>query len=179
MVRLLKLSGLFLLLAALAPHTASAGVREQILRECQDGRITGHYTPKQLRDARNHIPSDVDEYSDCRDVLAQATLASHGGGGGTGGRASKAPGGVQPTTGRAPLTASDPVESQTLNDARRKSEAVTVGDQSLIPGAAGFNAAARRELPTPVLVVLILLGLCASAATFASVRRRVLVRRQR
>jgi len=32
MVRLLKLSGLFLLLAALAPHTASAGVREQILR---------------------------------------------------------------------------------------------------------------------------------------------------
>ena len=135
MVRLLKLSGLFLLLAALAPHTASAGVREQILRECQDGRITGHYTPKQLRDARNHIPSDVDEYSDCRDVLAQATLAGHSGGTGSS-RASKAPGGVQPTTGRAPLTASDPVESQTLNDARRKSEAVTVGDQSLIPGAA-------------------------------------------
>ena len=178
MVRLLKLSGLFLLLAALAPHTASAGVREQILRECQDGRITGHYTPKQLRDARNHIPSDVDEYSDCRDVLAQATLASHGGGG-TGSRASKAPGGVQPTTGRATLTASDPVESQTLNDARLKSEAQSIGDQTLIPGATGFNAAARRELPTPVLIALLLLGLCASAATFASVRRRVLARRQR
>lgn len=178
MVRLLKLSGLFLLLAALAPHTASAGVREKILRECQDGRITGHYTPKQLRDARNHIPSDVDEYSDCRDVLAQATLAGHSGGTGSS-RASKAPGGVQPTTGRAPLTASDPVESQTLNDARRKSEALSVGKKSLIPGATGFNTAARRELPTPVLVALLLLGLCASAATFASVRRRVLARRQR
>ena len=68
MVRLLTLSGLILLLAA---PTASAGVREKILRECQDGRITGHYTPKQLRDARKHIPTDVDEYSDCRDVLAQ------------------------------------------------------------------------------------------------------------
>jgi hypothetical protein len=179
MVRLLKLSGLFLLLAALAPHSASAGVREKILRECQDGRITGHYTPKQLRDARNHIPSDVDEYSDCRDVLAQATLAGHGGGGGTGSHASKAPGGVQPSSGRAPLTASDPAESQALNEARLKSEAQSVGDQSVIPGATGFNAAVRRELPTPVLVALILLGLCASAATFASVRRRVLARRQR
>ena len=175
MVRLLTLSGLILLLAA---PTASAGVREKILRECQDGRITGHYTPKQLRDARTHIPSDVDEYSDCRDVLAQATLAGHGGGG-TGSHASKAPGGVQPSSGSAPLTASDPAESQALNEARLKSEAQSVGDQSLIPGATGFNAAVRRELPTPVLVALILLGLCASAATFASVRRRVLARRQR
>jgi hypothetical protein len=174
MVRLLTLSGLILLLAA---PTASAGVREKILRECQDGRITGHYTPKQLRDARNHIPTDVDEYSDCRDVLAQATLTGHGGRKSR--HASNAPGGVQPSTGRAPLTASDPVESQTLNNARLKSEALPVGDQSLIPGATGFNAAVRHELPTPVLVALILLGLCASAATFASVRRRVLARRQR
>jgi hypothetical protein len=164
MVRLLTLSGLILLLAA---PTASAGVREKILRECQDGRITGHYTPKQIRDARNHIPTDVDEYSDCR-------------GGGTGSHASNAPGGVQPNTGRAPLTAADPVETQTLNDARLKNEAQSVGEQTLIPGATGFNAAAvRHGLPTTVLVVLILLGLCASAATFASVRRRVLARRQR
>jgi hypothetical protein len=175
MVRLLTLSGLILLLAA---PTASAGVREKILRECQDGRITGHYTPKQIRDARNHIPTDVDEYSDCRDVLAHATLAGRGGG--TGSHASNAPGGVQPNTGRAPLTAADPVETQTLNDARLKNEAQSVGEQSLIPGATGFNAAAvRHGLPTTVLVVLILLGLCASAATFASVRRRVLARRQR
>jgi hypothetical protein len=176
MVRLLTLSGLILLLAA---PTASAGVREKILRECQEGSITGHYTPQQLRDARNHIPSDVDEYSDCRDVLAQAALAGHGGGGGSS-HASNAPGGVQPITGRAPLTASDPVENQTLNDARLKSDAQSVGDENLIPGATGFNASAvRHGVPAPLLVVLILLGLCASAATFASVRRRVLARRQR
>ena len=76
MVRLLTLSGLILLLAA---PTASAGVREKILRECQDGRITGDYTPGQLRDARKHIPTDIDEYSDCRDVLARAALSSGGG----------------------------------------------------------------------------------------------------
>src|SRR4051794_41445632 len=78
MVRLLMLSGLILLLAA---PTASAGVREKILRECQEGRITGHYTPGQLRDARKNIPTDIDEYSDCRDVLARAALAGRGGGG--------------------------------------------------------------------------------------------------
>jgi hypothetical protein len=178
MVRLLTLSGLILLLSA---PTASAGVREKILRECQEGRITGHYTPKQLRDARNHIPTDVDEYSDCRDVLAQAALTGRGGGG-SNSQASNAPGGLMPTTtaGRSPLTAADPVESQTLNDARLKSEAQSVGDQSLLPSATGFSAAAvRHGLPPAVLAVLILLGLCASAATFASVRRRVLARRQR
>src|SRR3954462_13040462 len=89
MVRLLMLSGLILLLAA---PTASAGVREKILRECQEGRITGSYTPGQLRDARKHIPTDIDEYSDCRDVLAQAPLSSRGSSGGRRG----APGPVAP-----------------------------------------------------------------------------------
>jgi hypothetical protein len=181
MVRLLTLSGLILLLAA---PTASAGVREKILRECQEGRISGDYTPKQLRDARKHIPTDVDEYSNCRDVLAQAALIGHGGGkggnGGKGGSAgSSAPGGVQPQNGRSPLTASAPAETAALADARLKSDKITVGDQSLIPGATGFATTARHGLPTTVLVVLILLGLCASAATFSSVRRRVLAHRQR
>ena len=176
MVRLLTLGGLILLLAALPAATASAGVRENILRECQEGRITGDYTPKQLRDARKHIPTDIDEYSDCRDVLAQAALTGRGGSAGGG---SNAPGGVVPQNNRSPLTASDPVENQTLNDARLKSDKLTVGDQSVIPGATGFAAAQRHGLPTTVLLVLILLGLCASAATFASVRRFVLARRQR
>ena len=175
MVRLLTLSGLFLLLAAVP---ANAGVREKILRECQGGRITGHYTPAQLRDARKHIPTDVDEYSDCRDVLAQAALA--GGGGSGGGHGSNAPGGVQPDTGRSPLTASDPGETAALNSARLSSTKQTVGDKVLIPGATGFAATAERHgLPTAVVIVLILLGLCASAASFASVRRFVVARRQR
>lgn len=177
MVRLLTLSGLILLLAAVP---ASAGVREQILRECQSGRITGSYTPKQLRDARKHIPTDIDEYSDCRDVLAQAALTGRGGSGGSGSPVSSAPGGVVPDNGRSPLTASDPGETAALDSARLQSEKQSVGDQSMIPGATGFAATAERHgLPTPVLVVLLLLGLCASAATFASVRRRVLTRRQR
>jgi hypothetical protein len=175
MVRLLTLSGLILLLAA---PTASAGVREKILRECQEGRITGDYTPGQLRDARRHIPTDIDEYSDCRDVLAQAALTGRGGSGGNAG-SSSAPGGVRVDDGQS-FTPSDPVENAELNDARLRSDTQSIGEQSIIPGAAGFAANAERHgLPPTVLAVLILLGLCASAATFASVRRRVLTRKQR
>ena len=77
-------------------------------------------------------------------------------------RGTNAPGGVRPDDGRSPLTPSDPVENAELSNARLNSDAQSVGEQSIIPGAAGFDAAAERHgLPTSVLVVLILLGLCA------------------
>src|SRR4051794_22104333 len=135
MVRLLMLSGLILLLAA---PTASAGVREQILRECQEGRITGHYTPGQLRDARKNIPTDIDEYSDCRDVLSRAALTGRGGGGAGGGTA--APGGVLPGGGAGDLTyANGKAEEQDLVKALKDApKGATVGGDHLVPGASGL-----------------------------------------
>jgi hypothetical protein len=183
MVRLLTLSALFLLLAA---PVASAGTRDKILRECQEGRITGHYTPAQLRDARKNIPTDIDEYSDCRDVLGRASLSGHsggssggGGGGGGGGSGSPvAPGGVA-SGGGAKITApADKREEKALANAR-KATAVAVDGERLVPGASGFTTdAARRGLPTTLLTVLVLLGLCALAAAAPAVRRRVIARRK-
>src|SRR4051794_15826604 len=155
MVRLLMLSGLILLLAA---PTASAGVREQILRECQDGKITGNYTPGQLRDARKHIPTDIDEYSDCRDVLSRAALTGRGGGGGAGGTA--APGGVLPRGGGGNLTyANGRGEEQSLVKALRDAQkGADVAGEPLVPGAPGLAAdAARHGLPTTMLTALVLL----------------------
>jgi hypothetical protein len=179
MVRLLTLSGLILLLAV---PTASAGVREKILRECQQGRITGNYTPGQLRDARKNIPSDVDEYSDCRDVLARAALAGRAGGGsGGGGGGTAAPGGVLPGGGGdgAPLTP-EKAEQSALDGARKSPAPILVDGQRIVPGASGFAAdAARHGLPTSLLTVLVLLAACGIAAAGPAVRRRVLARRQR
>ena len=184
MVRLLTLSGLILLLAA---PTASAGVREKILRECQDGRITGDYSPGQLRDARKNIPTDIDEYSDCRDVLARAALAGRssgtGGNGGTGGGGggTAAPGGVLPGGGSGELTvASGKGEEKDLVDALESAPGgADVAGEHLVPGASGLAAdAARRGLPTTLLTALVLLGLCALAAAAPAVRRRVIARRQ-
>jgi hypothetical protein len=190
MVRLLMLSGLILLLAA---PTASAGVREKILRECQEGRITGDYTPAQLRDARKNIPTDIDEYSDCRDVLARAALAGRGGGGaggsggaggggagsgGSGGSGGSAPGGVSAggDGGGEVLSPATPAEQSALRDARRHAAAITVDGERMLPALAA--RAARQSLPATLLVVLVLLGLCAAAAAIPSVRRHVVARRR-
>ena len=178
MVRLLTLSGLFLLLAAPA---ASAGVREKILRECQEGRITGSYTPGQLRDARKNIPTDIDEYSDCRDVLSRAGLSGRAGGGGTGGGGTAAPGGVLPGGGSGDLTyANGEGEEKDLVDALETApQGADVAGEHLVPGASGLAAdAARHGLPTTLLTALVLLGLCALAAAAPAVRRRVIARRQ-
>jgi hypothetical protein len=181
MVRLLTLSGLILLLAA---PTASAGVREKILRECQDGRISGNYTPAQLRDARKHIPTDIDEYSDCRDVLARASISGGGssgatGGGGGGGGSSAAPGGVQTNGSDALNYAANKGEQDELAKALSGGPKGTdVGGQDVLPGASGLSVgAASHDLPTNLLIPLILVGLCAAALAAPALRRRVLARR--
>ena len=178
MVRLLTLSGLILLLAA---PTASAGVREKILRECQEGRITGNYTPGQIRDARKNIPTDIDEYSDCRDVLAQATLSSRAGGGGNpDDPAPVAPGGLSlaGSTGNL-LKSQNKGEKAAIADARKSAGMMTVDGGSVLPGAAGFaKSAVHRELPAPLIVVLGLLTLCMIGAAAPAIRRRVVRRRK-
>ena len=64
-----------LALALIAPSSAYAGSRERILRDCQDGQMDGHYSQKEYADALSHMPTDVDEYTDCRDVIRGAQRA--------------------------------------------------------------------------------------------------------
>src|SRR3954468_20584628 len=86
----LALACLVLGLFAVVP-AANAASTTQILRDCaDDGVLQGDYKPAELRKARQNIPTDTDEYTDCRDVLAPAAAAgvagsgssSAGGGGG-------------------------------------------------------------------------------------------------
>jgi hypothetical protein len=66
------------LLAALliVPSAAHAGDWEKILRDCNDDSILqGTYSVSDLREARSNIPTDTDEYGDCRDVLTRAISA--------------------------------------------------------------------------------------------------------
>jgi hypothetical protein len=64
------------LLAALllAPAAARAATDPiEIQRDCaDDGILQGKYTTAELRKARDQLPTDADEYSDCRDVLSRA-----------------------------------------------------------------------------------------------------------
>jgi hypothetical protein len=148
-----------LLALAIAPAAQAASVT-QILRDCaDDGVLQGNYTPAELRKARQNIPADTDQYTDCRDVIARAAGrgVAPSGGGGTGGGGSD--------EGGAPLIPSNADDQKALDDAyRRGHDPVTLGGKTLTPGAAGLSAAAaRHDLPSTLIAALALLA----AATLA------------
>src|SRR5829696_7881111 len=87
--RMLRLALACLVLGLIvAVPAANAASTTQILRDCaDDGVLQGTYSPSELRKARKNIPTDTDEYTDCRDVLARAgagAVAGSGTGGGSG-----------------------------------------------------------------------------------------------
>jgi hypothetical protein len=174
MPRVFLVMVLTLLVAAPA---ATAGTRADIVRDCfDDGKLDGNYTASEIRDARKNLPADVDQYSDCRDVLARALGGSGsdefgggaaGGGGGGGGPAE-------------PLAPSGADEQRLLEAASAEGgdKPVQVGDSTIVPGASGFSAgAARSDIPPSLLAVLILLGVAVLAAVVPNVIKSVRARR--
>ena len=155
-----------------APAALADSTRTKILRECQEGRLTGNYTPSQIRDARNNIPDDIDQYSNCRDVLTRALLAGAadsgnggGGGGGTGGGPGAGGGG-----GNDRLTPSTDADRQALEQAATGGgQPLEVAGRKVSPGVGSL----RNDLPTTLIVVLALLAVAAVAALVPFVRRSV------
>lgn len=176
--RILLVCGLALVLVA--PPAAAQSTRIKILRECsQDGRLTGDYTAQQIRDARSNIPDDIDEYTDCRDVLTRALLSRAGGGGdsggsGTGGGATGGTGGTTGGTGGGGgggelLTPSTDADRKALDDAAGANQTpVEISGASVTPGSAN---GLRNDLPTTLIVLLALLGAAALAALAPFARR--------
>jgi hypothetical protein len=180
MPKLLLVMVLTLLVAAPA---AMAGTRADIINDCyDDNKLDGNYTPSEIRDARNNIPADIDQYSNCRDILGRALGGSgdkRAGGGGDGNALGGGGGGAGAPPSE-PLTPNGPEEQAALEEAAvgGGDAPVQVGDGTIVPGAAGLASnAARNALPVSLLAVLILLGLAALAATVPPVRRRVHARR--
>ena len=101
------LLAILLLCSVVLPAVASAATSPErirtILRDCEDdGVLSGDYRPSELRDAARNIGTDLDQYSDCRDVLSAAELGG-GGGGGTQGGGGSATGGSDPGAGAGRL----------------------------------------------------------------------------
>src|SRR5919107_2238768 len=93
--RMLRLALACLVLGLFAVEPAAeAASTTQILRDCaDDGVLQGDYKPAELRKARQNIPTDTDEYTDCRDVLARAAAAGVAGSGAGAGGAGSGSGG--------------------------------------------------------------------------------------
>jgi hypothetical protein len=186
MLRPALIAALMLLVAA--PMAPAQSTRNQILRECQNGRLSGDYTAREIRDARSNIPDDVDQYTDCRDVLARALLARAGGGGSgdaagggggagglggtTGGGGVGTTGGIGGDTGGAPLTPSTDADRKALEKAATDgAQPVDVAGRPVTPGDA------RNEIPPTLLVLLILIAAGAVAVLAPQLRRLAVVQR--
>src|SRR3954470_1447041 len=53
---------------------------QQVIRDCaQDGKLDRHYSLSDLKNAEKKLPTDVDEYTNCRDVINQAEVQGSGG----------------------------------------------------------------------------------------------------
>jgi len=192
------LAPLAVVLAVLLPPAAAVASPEGLIRDCQDGTISGRYSARDFRDALRDIPTDVDEYTDCRDVIRRAQLGAAGGSGGGGGGATGAGaaagggagtgGGATPGAGTgAPPTAADllaaasPQEQTAVREAIASaggSSPLQVDGKRIDPSAIARGASATSsELPGPVLLALALLGAAGLAGSVQFVRARVLGRR--
>jgi hypothetical protein len=78
--RLAMICAAFLVALLALPAFAQAS-GEDVIRDCyDDGHIDGNYSQGDYQDAQDNLPSDVDQYSDCRDVIAQAQAGGSRGG---------------------------------------------------------------------------------------------------
>src|SRR5262249_41478916 len=106
------------------------------IRDCaQDGVLNKHYSQSDLQSALDNLPSDIDEYTDCRAVIRAAM------GGGNGNTGGAPPNGIYTPSG---AIAGSPADVQALNTvtanaAKGKVAAVKIGGQKVLPGNAGLS----------------------------------------
>ena len=160
------------LLVWAAPALASG---QAVIKDCvRNGRLTKQYSQQEYRDALANMPTDVDEYTDCRDIIRRAQLGL----GGTGG------GGGAPPAGGAPGAAPDPFAGATPDeiDAAKRDIAVAsgsapprrLGADLVTPGALAYrNVGGISKLPTPLLVLAILIAAAALAVGGYLIANRV------
>ena len=150
--------------AGLAP-AASADTGTKIIERCTHGQSLGGFSQQDYRRALQELPTEVEEYSDCANLIRRAQLAAAGGGGGAGGA-----GGAAAVA--TPLSAA---ERGALNKVPKSGAApLSIGGQVVHPGVVHADiASAFSSLPDPLLAVLAFLLACALALGGRAIGRSV------
>jgi hypothetical protein len=164
-----------LALAVLVLLALPASAMADPVRDCaRDGDLDKQYSNAELRNALDRIPGDLDEYSNCREVISGAIA----------GGSDK--GGNRPTAGAAGGQPVTPKEQEARNKDNQELSAITadpesnppsvdVGGERVEPGSNGLFdlASSSNDLPTPLLVALIALGLVALLGALVALRDRI------
>ena len=155
------------LLVALALPVLAHASGDDVIRDCaEDGDLDKSYSDEELEDAERNMPSDIDQYSDCRDVIQQAQAGGRGstdGGGASGG------GGGSDDDYRGSATGDDvagakggtPDDANELGIRKQQAEEGIAPDTSAATAAGADVGDDDGGLPTAALVAIALLGLAA------------------
>jgi hypothetical protein len=169
------------LTALLVPATAGASPHAVILDCSDDGKLSRDYSNKELRGALDDMPSDLEEYSDCRQVIGSAIgsggdgnkVGGNGGAGDTGGSSGSSGGSL--SGAQTPEDQLSDQQALAAATADAQDDSIAVGDQQVKPGENGvFDlASAENGVPTPLLLVLIALAVLALGGALLLLRRRL------
>jgi hypothetical protein len=151
-MRIVSALALALSLLVLLAAAASADTGAKIIERCTHGQSLGGFSQKDYRRALAELPTEVEEYSDCGNLIRRAQLAALNGNGGGGG----------PSTPATPLTPSE--QSAVARAPKSGGAPLTVGSQRVSPGVIDANvSSALSSLPDPLLAMLAFLLACAAA----------------
>jgi hypothetical protein len=159
------------------PETAEASPQSVIVDCAKDGKLDHHYSLGDLKQAEKQLPSDVDEYTNCRDVINQAEVQASGSS--HKGNSKGAVSGAGPGGGGGGTAGPSDADAKALAKATQRASGgqaptLSLGGQEVHPGSPGVfkTASAANTLPTPVLAALIAVGVLTAAAGTLAFRRR-------
>lgn len=145
-----------------------------VIRDCaQDGKLDKHYTQKELQQADQNLPSDIDEYTDCR----QAIRSQMSGGSGASG-----PGPANGIVTASGAVAGSQADINALTNliakgGKGKRPAVPIAGEKVLPGNAGLGGvlgglAGSNGMPTPLMLAIATLLILAAVTAYLTAREQ-------
>ncbi|MGH2743055.1 MAG: hypothetical protein ACRDN8_11330 [Thermoleophilaceae bacterium] len=144
------------------------------VKDCNtDGDLDKQYSNAELRRAIDSLPTDLDEYSNCREILSGAISGGSDKGGNR--PTAGADGSPLPAKEQAARTKDNEELAAITGDPDRNRPSVEVGGEKVEPGSNGLFdlASASNDLPVPLLVALVALALVALIGGLVALRERI------
>jgi hypothetical protein len=171
----LRTSLVLLAVLLLGVPAAARASGSDVIRDCaDDGKLDKQYSQKELQDAQSNLPSDIDEYTDCRSVIRAAL---HGGSGNPGG-----PGPVGAIIAPSGAVAASQADVDALtaiqNDSvKGKRHAVVIAGQKVTPGNAGLGGAlaglaGSNGMPASLVTAIVALLVLAVVTAYLAAREK-------
>jgi hypothetical protein len=167
-------------MSVLALLALPAAAQADPVTDCvRDDVLDKKYSNSELRNALDELPTDAQEYGSCREIIQAAITSGSDKGdnrpsGGTG--ANAADPSLPPDEQGARTQDNADLEAITGGGGSdRPAPKIAVGDETVEPGSNGLFdlASASNDIPAPLLVALIALGILALTGGLVALRKHV------